>query len=79
MHALIYENGVKEFAPYHPYFTLISPLLKAASKPCKGAKYRERTAMKRSLRGEEEKNFYIDFYIVAFGVWIEKNARLGCS
>ena len=40
------ENGVKEFAPYHPYFTLISLLLKAASKSCTRAKNRESKAMK---------------------------------
>ena len=39
-------GDVKEFAPYHPYFTLISLFLKAASKPCKRTKNRERTVMK---------------------------------
>ena len=38
----IYENGVKRFYSYYPYFTLIP--LEAASKPCKMAKNRERTA-----------------------------------
>ena len=42
----IYENSAKEFDPFYPYFTLISLLLLAASKPCKRAKNRERTAMK---------------------------------
>ena len=42
----IYENGAKEFDPIYPYFTLILLLLQAASKPCKRAKNRERTAMR---------------------------------
>ena len=42
---LIYENGVEEFAPCHPYFSLISQLQKPASKPCKERKNRERTAI----------------------------------
>ena len=38
MYVWIYENGAEEFESYHPYFTLISLLLKAAFKPCKGQK-----------------------------------------
>ena len=43
----IYENSAKDFDPY-PYFTLISPDFQAASKPCKRAEDRERTAMQGS-------------------------------
>ena len=42
----IYENGAKDFNPYHPYFTLILLNFQAAFKPCKQAKNRERTAVK---------------------------------
>ena len=35
------------FTPKHPYFTMISQFLKAASKPCKERKNREKTAIQR--------------------------------
>ena len=70
----IYENGVKEFASYHPYFTLISLLLKAASKPCKRAKNRERTAMKgRQMGGGRENG--LTFLLIFMSSPLEKKKR----
>ena len=41
MNVWIYENGAEEFESYRPYFTLISVLLMAAFKLCKGEKQRK--------------------------------------
>ena len=39
----IYENGANDFLPHHPFVTLISLNVLAASKSCKRAKIAERT------------------------------------
>ena len=44
--AWIYENDAKEPYPCNPYITWISVNFHAASKPCKRAKNRGRTAVK---------------------------------
>ena len=59
MHVWIYENGAKEFDPYHPYCTLISLKFYAASKPFKRAKI-EKNGNERKLNGwRKEKKHWL--------------------
>ena len=68
----IYGNGTEEFGSYHPYFTLISLLLKAAFKPCKRRKIEKGRQWKEEKRAEKAQkrkrtDFPLNFYIVTFG------------
>ena len=64
MYVWIYENGAEEFESYHPYFTLISLLLKAAFKPCKGQKIKRGQQWKEDQRVEKEKNDWPSFWFL---------------
>ena len=67
----IYENGVKELHPTHPYFTLISLNLCAFFMRSQRAKNRERRAMKGRKIGRGRKKgliFLLIFISLVSGV-----------
>ena len=81
-----YKNGTEEFESYHPHFTLIAILLKAAFKPCKRREIEKGRQWIKRMINEWRKNkkgvwtdFPLNFYIVTRCPEIVSGERKTCS